>query len=185
MKHFRTLSEHRKILSEDLERFNNIKPGIKDLFLGNERWFIYKLFYHLRCLEYYTNKKYFRKFLYYWHFFCYKRLCHKLNVYICPFSLSGGARFFHFGDFVHIGEKHKIGHNFTFNNGVLLDASKNIKIGDNVLIGVGAKIIKDVEIGDNSIIGAMSVVTHSFPANSIIAGNPAKLIKYREYNEQS
>lgn len=180
MENSRTLEEHRRILAEDLVRFYNRKPGLKDYVLGNERWYVYKFLYHLRCLEYYTNKKSYNKIFYLWHFFRYKRLCHKLNAYICPFSLNGGARFFHFGDFIHIGEKHKVGRNFTFNNGVLLDASKRISIGDNVLIGVGTKIIKDVEIGDNCIIGAMSVVTHSFPANSIIAGNPAKLIKSRE-----
>ena len=52
-----------------------------------------------------------------------------------------------------------------------------IIIGNNVLIGSGAVILPNVTIGDNCIIGANSVVTKSFEKNSVIAGNPAKLIK--------
>ena len=51
------------------------------------------------------------------------------------------------------------------------------KIGNNVVIFGNSVIIGDVEIGDNVTIGAGSVVTKSIPANKIVAGNPAKIIK--------
>lgn len=57
------------------------------------------------------------------------------------------------------------------------DNSKEIIIGDNVWIGTSVIILKGVHIGNNSIIAAGSVVTKSFPSNSLIGGNPAKLIK--------
>lgn len=52
-----------------------------------------------------------------------------------------------------------------------------IKIGENVWIGQGSRICKGVEIGDNSIVAANSVVTKSVPANCIVAGNPARIVK--------
>lgn len=52
-----------------------------------------------------------------------------------------------------------------------------ITIGNNVFIGGGSIILPGVNIGDNSIIGAGSVVTKSVPANCVVAGNPAKIIK--------
>lgn len=50
-------------------------------------------------------------------------------------------------------------------------------IGKNVWIGESVVILSNVTIGDNCIIGANSVVTKSFPENSVIAGAPAKLIR--------
>lgn len=52
-----------------------------------------------------------------------------------------------------------------------------IIIGNNVWIGKNAIILKGVHIGDGSIVAAAAVVTKNCPPNSIIAGNPAKVVK--------
>lgn len=55
--------------------------------------------------------------------------------------------------------------------------AESVIIGDDVWIGSMVTILKGVSIGNNSIIAANSVVTHDVPNNSIVAGNPAKLVK--------
>lgn len=55
--------------------------------------------------------------------------------------------------------------------------SKPINIGKNVWIGQNVRINKGVTIGDNSIVAAGAVVTKDVPKNSIVAGNPGKIVK--------
>ncbi len=50
-------------------------------------------------------------------------------------------------------------------------------IGDDVWIGAGSTILRGVRVGDGAIVGAGSVVTHEVPAWSVVAGNPAKVIR--------
>lgn len=57
-------------------------------------------------------------------------------------------------------------------------ADNDIMVGCGVWIGSGSIIIGPCSIGDNAVIGAGSVVTSNIDANSIFAGNPAKLIKH-------
>ncbi len=52
------------------------------------------------------------------------------------------------------------------------------KLGNNVTIGANATVIGDISIGDNVIIGAGSVVVKDVPDNCVVAGNPAKIIRY-------
>ncbi len=54
-----------------------------------------------------------------------------------------------------------------------------IIIGENVWIGRNVIILKGVTIGDGAIIGAYSVVTRDVPADTVVAGNPAKVIRER------
>ncbi|WP_326977880.1 DapH/DapD/GlmU-related protein [Bacillus inaquosorum] len=53
-----------------------------------------------------------------------------------------------------------------------------IIIGDNVWIGGSCVILAGVTIGDNSVIAAGSVVTKDVPPNSVVAGNPGKVLKH-------
>ena len=54
---------------------------------------------------------------------------------------------------------------------------REVIIGDECFIGAHSFILKGVRLGKHSVVGANSVVTNSFPAYSVIAGNPARLIK--------
>ncbi|MFT3918858.1 acyltransferase [Cloacibacterium sp.] len=61
-----------------------------------------------------------------------------------------------------------------------------LEIGDNCFIGARAFIMPGVKLGKNCIVGAASVVTKSFPDNSVIAGNPAKFIcTVEEYEKKN
>lgn len=73
-------------------------------------------------------------------------------------------------------------------NGIPMWRQKSTKpdpviIGNNCWIGARVIILPGVHIADGCIVGAGSVVTKSFSANSVIAGNPAKLIRYRKKEE--
>jgi acetyltransferase-like isoleucine patch superfamily enzyme len=58
-----------------------------------------------------------------------------------------------------------------------LNPAKDIVIGRRVWIGSRSLILKGITIGDGSIVGAMSVVTRNVPANCVVAGNPAKIVR--------
>jgi acetyltransferase-like isoleucine patch superfamily enzyme len=57
---------------------------------------------------------------------------------------------------------------------------RDVRVGSNVWIGYGAQILRGVTIGDNSIVGAGSVVTKDVPANAVVGGAPARLIRMRD-----
>jgi acetyltransferase-like isoleucine patch superfamily enzyme len=57
---------------------------------------------------------------------------------------------------------------------------RDVEVGSNVWIGYGACILRGVQVGDNSIVGTNSVVTRDVPANAVVAGIPARIIRMRE-----
>ena len=54
-----------------------------------------------------------------------------------------------------------------------------MRVGNNVWIGYGACILRGVTIGDNAIVGTSAVVTKDVPANAVVAGVPARVIRMR------
>jgi acetyltransferase-like isoleucine patch superfamily enzyme len=57
---------------------------------------------------------------------------------------------------------------------------RDVRVGHNVWIGYGASILRGVSVGDNSVIGTSAVLTKGFPANSVLAGVPARIIRMRK-----
>lgn len=55
---------------------------------------------------------------------------------------------------------------------------KPVRICCRAWIGAGATILPGVTVGENAVVGAASVVTHDVPADTIVAGNPAKIIRH-------
>ncbi|MFI5004352.1 MAG: acyltransferase [Solirubrobacterales bacterium] len=57
---------------------------------------------------------------------------------------------------------------------------RDVRVGHNVWIGYGACILRGVTVGDNSVIGTSAVVTREVPANAVVGGIPARVIRMRE-----
>ena len=104
------------------------------------------------------------------------------GIEIHPGAKIGKKLFIDHGMGVVIGETSEIGDNVTLYHGVTLGGTtwRKIKrhptIGNNVVIGVGAKVLGPIKIGDNSKIGANSVVVNEIPPNSIVVGIPGKVV---------
>ena len=88
-----------------------------------------------------------------------------------------------FGDNVQIGPHVTIvTDNHDLNNRYVLRC-KPVIIGNNVWIGAGVSIMPGVHVGDNAVIAGGAVVTKDVPANTIVGGNPAKVIRKIEAEE--
>lgn len=118
--------------------------------------------------------------------YCCKKLLVKYGVAISRHvRIGNGFRIAHFCGLV-IGPGVIIGDNCVVYHQVTLGQNNNLypKIGNNVVIYAGAKIVGNVTIGDNVIVGANAVVVKDVPDNCVVAGVPAKIIKYRENNKR-
>lgn len=100
----------------------------------------------------------------------------RTNIEIHPAAKIGRHLFIDHGTGVVIGETAEIGDNVTIYHGVTLGGKSTEKgkrhptVGNNVIIGCGAKILGDVLIGDNAKIGANALVDHDVPDNGIVYG---------------
>jgi serine O-acetyltransferase len=104
------------------------------------------------------------------------------GVEIHPGAVIGESLFIDHGMGVVIGETAEIGNRVTLYHGVTLGGTtwqkgkRHPTIGNNVVIGTGAKVLGPVKIGDNTRIGANSVVIGDIPSNSVVVGIPGKVV---------
>lgn len=109
-----------------------------------------------------------------------EQLRKKYHIIISEYASIGSVVLPHPHNIV-IGRNVRIGENCTIYHDVTIGQNLDMfpKIGDNVIVYTGAKIIGGITIGDNAVIGANAVVIKDVPQNAIVAGIPAKVIRYR------
>lgn len=141
-----------------------IMPGFKAIiYYFISRFFYLKKFYYISRKICYIGRK-------------------KTGIEIHPGAIIGKNLFIDHGSGVVIGETTVIGDNVIIYQGVTLggtgkeEGKRHPNIGNNVLIGAGAKVLGNINIGDNVKIGAGSIVLKDAPNNSTIVGVPGRVI---------
>lgn len=105
------------------------------------------------------------------------------GIEIHPGAIIGRGLFIDHGMGIVIGETAEIGDNCTIYHGVTLGGTgkdvgkRHPTIGNNVLIGTGAKILGPFKVGDNARIAANSVVLREVEPNTTVVGAPARAVK--------
>ncbi|MGH2783148.1 MAG: serine O-acetyltransferase, partial [Thermoleophilaceae bacterium] len=105
------------------------------------------------------------------------------GVEIHPAAQIGRGLFIDHGAGVVIGETAEVGDDVTMYQGVTLGGTgfargkRHPTVGDEVMIGSGAKLLGPIDVGERSKIGANSVVIHDVPANSTVVGNPGHPVR--------
>ena len=108
---------------------------------------------------------------------------HLTGIEIHPGATIGKGFFIDHGMGVVIGETAEIGDNCTLYQGVTLGGTgkdvgkRHPTLGNNVMVGAGAKVLGPLTIGSNSKIAANAVVLHPVPENSTAVGIPAKVVR--------
>ncbi|MDR1630971.1 MAG: serine O-acetyltransferase [Oscillospiraceae bacterium] len=112
-----------------------------------------------------------------------QRAVRKTGIEIHPGAKIGKRFFIDHGTGVVVGETAEIGDDVILYQGVTLGGTgkdtgkRHPTIGNNVLIGAGAKVLGPFKVGDNSNIAAGAVVLHEIPPDSTAVGVPARVVK--------
>ena len=110
----------------------------------------------------------------------------RTGIEIHPGAVIGEGLFIDHGHGVVIGETAEIGENVTLYQGVTLGGTgkdvgkRHPTIGNNVVIGSGAKVLGPFKVGDNSKIGAGAIVLKEVPPHSTVVGNPGRVVRMND-----
>ena len=163
-------------IKEEIKVIRERDPAIK----SNMEVLLYPSFKAILCYRvahrFYVKRHY---FLARW---VSQRAVRKTGIEIHPGAKIGKGLFIDHGSGVIIGETAELGDNVTLYQGVTLGGTgkesgkRHPTVGNNVLIGAGAKVLGSFTIGDNCKIGAGSVVLENVPPNSTVVGVPGKIV---------
>ena len=166
-----------KTLREDIKAVFERDPAVRSVF---EVLFCYPgfhamLFYRVAHFMWNLRLYFLGRFISHWgRFFT--------GIEIHPGAKIGRGFFIDHGMGVVIGETAEIGDNCTLYHGVTLGGTSWAKekrhptLGNNVVVGSGAKILGPFTVGDNSKVGSNSVVVKEVPPNSTVVGVPGRVV---------
>ena len=165
-----------KFIKQEISVIKDRDPAIKstmEVFLYPSFWAILK---YRKAHKLYLKKHYYRARR------ISQKTARKTGIEIHPGATIGEGLFIDHGHGVVIGETAILGDNVTLYQGVTLGGTgkeqgkRHPTIGNNVLVGAGAKILGSFTIGDTCKIGAGSVVLKDVPPNSTVVGVPGRII---------
>ena len=167
-----------KTLREDIKSVLERDPAARN---GFEVYFLYSGFKAVRSHRkanwfYRHNLKFIARWIS-------QRSRHKTGIEIHPGATIGKGLFIDHGTGVVIGETTVIGDNCTIYQNVTLGGTgkdtgkRHPTLGNNVLVGSGAKVLGPFKVGDNARIAAGAVVLSEVPANATAVGVPARVVK--------
>ena len=167
-----------KNIKEDIASIRARDPAVhSDL----EVFFLYPSFKAIRAYRR-AHKLYLKKH-YFWARWVSQRAVRKTGIEIHPGAQIGKGFFIDHGNGVIIGETTIIGDNVTLYQGVTLGGTgkeqgkRHPTLGNNIMVGAGAKVLGSCTIGDNCKIGAGSVVLSDVPPGSTVVGVPGRVVK--------
>jgi len=134
--------------------------------------------------------------LYRHHLYFFARLISQIARFFTGIEIHPGAQigdgfFIDHGMGVVIGETCEIGNNVTLYQSVTLGGTgkdvgkRHPTIGDNVLVGAGAKVLGPLKVGNNCKIGAGTIVLKDIPDHCTVVGNPGRVVRYYGDADQS
>ena len=186
VKHIKNIKRHARValkppfehLKKDIEAIKERDPAAKStaeivlLYSGLHATAAYRVAHKLYKSEHYFSAR------------MISQLARKMTgIEIHPGATIGEGLFIDHGMGVVIGETTEIGDNCTLYQGVTLGGTgkdqgkRHPTLGDNVLVGAGAKVLGPVNIGSGSKIAAGAVVLKDVPENSTAVGIPAKVVR--------
>ncbi len=134
-------------------------------------------------VHYRLAHKLYTKGHFFWARYVSQRAVRKTGIEIHPGARIGKGFFIDHGNGVIIGETTIVGDNVTLYQGVTLGGTgkeqgkRHPTLGNNIMVGAGAKVLGSCTIGDNSKIGAGSVVLSDVPPGSTVVGVPGRVVK--------
>ena len=175
--------DYKYLILSDLYRLSgilNFSTLIRNVLFGES----YQFIFWMRTCCFLRNKKWLKYIIYPIALFMLNHYQYKFGIGIsCTTEIGSGFYIGHFGC-IFIYPDCTIGKNCNISQGVTIgnaNRGKNKgypKIGDNVYIGPGVKVIGAINVGNNVAIGANCVVTKDVPDNAVVIGIPGKIISY-------